>query len=113
MTVAVILVVSWQSGRRPSGHHEVGPGLSANRKLARNGLRGDYSPPNRLVESRLLALANKRRICYALARGSSNVHGCGQGSSENRLDALEGTQLAQERAILQSNPSDSEPTDRR
>jgi len=26
MTMAVILVVSWQSGRRPSGHLEVGPG---------------------------------------------------------------------------------------
>ena len=32
MTVAVILVVSWQSGTGPSGHHEVGPGYSANRK---------------------------------------------------------------------------------
>ena len=40
-------------------------------------------PANRLVGSRLSSLANKRRICYALARGSSNVHGCGQGSSRH------------------------------
>jgi len=26
-----------------------------------------------------LLLANKRRICYAFARGSSNVHSCGKG----------------------------------
>lgn len=41
MTVAVILVLSWQPGWRPSGHHEVGLGLSANKKLAMrpNGFR--------------------------------------------------------------------------
>src|ERR1700688_1282628 len=28
-----------------------------------------------------VGLANKRRICYAFARGSSNVHSCDKGSS--------------------------------
>jgi hypothetical protein len=53
MAVAVILVLSWQPGWRPSGHHEVGLGLSANKKLAMrpNGFRiTRHSPTNTPAE---------------------------------------------------------------
>jgi hypothetical protein len=54
------------------------------------------------------------RVANALGYlGASYLRALEVSDLENRLDALEGTQLAQERAILQSNPSDSEPTARR
>jgi hypothetical protein len=54
------------------------------------------------------------RVANALGYlGASYLRALEVSDLENRLDALEGTQLAQARAILQSNPLDSEPTARR
>jgi hypothetical protein len=54
------------------------------------------------------------RVANALGYlGASYLRALEVSDIESRLEALEGTQLAQERAILQSNPSDSAPTDRR
>src|ERR1017187_7089149 len=71
------IVADWQtqnpSGRVPlvldlAGHHQHQWGAQPLQKNARTGHDCD-----------LVLLANKRRICYAFARGSSNVHSYGEG----------------------------------
>jgi len=51
-----------------AGHHQHQWGCPVLAKNARIG-----------HDCELVLLANKRRICYAFARGSSNVHSCGEG----------------------------------